>query len=285
MGFKLQHRRFKPAITIDARAATISDWFVDDAGGLLILGGTFHLAPPRTNPKTGGPAWGAAIRFENASNVEISEAMFAGPGKADAKDSNLYGEGYGAVFHASSDVVLTRNQFSGFKVGLVLGLVDKFRITNSTFTAMRADGMDIAAAHDGLIEGNSCSGTIVRDGEHPDCVQLWSTPTAPPTSDIAIRHNKVTGNTQGISLFNHVRNGVDDGGFDRITIEDNDVNVAASQAIALSNGRDSVVRKNHVSTVVGNRYRASINATGDIRRCGNVVEPGAGKPGVTDPRC
>jgi hypothetical protein len=83
-----------------------------------------------------------------------------------------------------------------------------------------------------------------------------------------------------------VRNGVDDGGFDRILIEENDVNVSASQGIALGgNARASVVRNNRVRTMPGAKYRASINLKGDIRRCGNVIEPGAGKPGVVDPKC
>jgi len=150
---------------------------------------------------------------------------------------------------------------------------------------MRADGMDIALSREGVIEGNHCWGTVIRTDEHPDCIQMWSRPNAAPTSDMLIRKNRAEGDTQGISLFNHVRNGVDDGGFDRIVIEDNDVQVSASQAIAIYDGRASIVRNNHVRTLPRARYRASINLRGEVERCGNTVEGGAGKPGVFDVRC
>jgi hypothetical protein len=122
------------------------------------------------------------------------------------------------------------------------------------------------------------------NGEHPDCVQLWSRPDAPPTSDIVIRFNRAYGPTQGFSGFNHVRNGVDDGGFDRITIEGNAVDGAFPQAISLMSGRDSAVRNNRVATYPDAPFRASSTpARGRALR--QHRRAGAGKAGVTDPPC
>jgi hypothetical protein len=120
---------------------------------------------------------------------------------------------------------------------------------------------------------------MIRDKEHPDCIQLWSRPTSQPTSDIVIRHNSVVGNTQGISVFDHA-----EGGFDRITIEDNDVNVSYPPGITLNNSRDSIVRRNHVRTLGNARYMANLLAPG-AKTCGNVVGPGGGKPGFSDGKC
>jgi hypothetical protein len=279
-------RHWSPAIVIDARAAKLSNWLLKDVSGVTIGGGLFHLRPPGLNLKTGEPAWGAALRLQDVEQVEIHDATFQGPGRPDAKESGAYGDGYGVSADKGRKVTLARNTFSGFKVGAVIANLDGFQVVGNTFSAMRADGMDVAMAHNGLIEGNHCFGTVIRTTEHPDCIQMWSRPVGPPTSDIVIRKNKVEGPTQGIGLFNHVRNGVDDGGFDRIVIEDNDVEVSAPQGIALIQGRESVVRNNRVRTLPGAIYRASLNVKGgDVKRCGNVVEPGAGKVGVKDPGC
>jgi hypothetical protein len=115
---------------------------------------------------------------------------------------------------------------------------------------------------------------------------MWSRPTAPPVADVIIRRNRIEGDTQGIGLHNHVRDGVDDGGFDRILIEDNIINVSRTNAIDLANGRESIIRNNKVTTLPGAKGRASIHAReGSVTMCGNSVAAGAGKPGAKDPPC
>jgi hypothetical protein len=283
---KVEGRHYDPAVTLDARAATLTAWQLKDVSGLHFRGGRYRPGPPITNPKTGEPLYGGAFQLKDVQDIEVTDAVFQGPGQADAKTSGVYGDGYGLVVTRGSKVVFAQNTYSGFKVGVVISQTDGFRVADSEFTAMRSDGMDIANSHNGLVEGNHCSGTVVRSKEHPDCIQMWSRPPGPPTSDIVIRKNRVEGETQGISLFNHVRDGVDDGGFDRIRIEDNDVRIAATQGIAIVAGRGSILRNNHVKTEPDEGYRASINIKdGDVQRCGNVVEPGGGKPGVVDPKC
>jgi hypothetical protein len=99
-----------------------------------------------------------------------------------------------------------------------------------------------------------------------------------------IRGNKILGATQGINGFNHIRNGVDDGGFDRLTIRDNDIQIQYSNAIAVQSGRDIQVMNNRIRTLDGALSRASINlgrSPGAVRR-GNIVEAGSGKPGDSD---
>jgi len=97
-------------------------------------------------------------------------------------------------------------------------------------------------------------------------------------ADIVIRGNVMEGEMQGIFLGNHVRKGVDDGGFDRITIENNEVTVSFPQGIGLFDARDSVVRNNTVRTIPGStlpngkRVRANLRVTGTGNRvCGNKV--------------
>jgi hypothetical protein len=163
--------------------------------------------------------------------------------------------------------------------------VEKFRLLQNTFARMRSDGVSMGEVRDGLIEGNECRDTRIRDLEHPDCIQLWSRPRSPPTADIVIRNNRAEGATQGVFLGNHTRDGVNDGGFDRILIEGNELNVGFPNAIALVDGRASIVRNNKIRTFPGAQYQANINLRGDIVRCGNTVASSERKPGNVDKKC
>lgn len=126
-----------------------------------------------------------------------------------------------------------------------------------------SDGVNIAMSQRVRIEGNTCSnftpteavydaaGKLIKDGDHADCVQAWSRPGYPPTSDVLVINNTATGKMQGIFFGNQVRNGVDDGGFDRIKIKNNRVTLTYTNGVRIEGGRGSVVTGNNVYTVTG----------------------------------
>lgn len=131
-----------------------------------------------------------------------------------------------------------------------------FRITNNVMSHSGADGIDIALSRRGLIDGNVCSDPDTTTGSHPDCVQLWSRPTAPPVADIAIVGNTATGAMQGFNGFNHVRPDatgkmVNDGGFDRITVVGNTAAVSYPDGIYFTDCRSCVFFGNHFVTPKG----------------------------------
>jgi hypothetical protein len=275
-GIRITKCQFDPPITLQAAKATFYGLQLTDCDGVTLNGGEFRLPPPVISPRTGALALGMALRLDRSAHVTVSNGRFIGPGHPDTGEGLVYGEGYGFMANGGEGFVIEDSSFAGFEASVVFNRVDDFRVSRITSTAMRSDGIDIAESHRGVIEYVQCSGTAIRNGEHPDCIQGWSKETSPPTSDIVVRHNSVVGDTQGISFFN--------GGFDRITIEDNDVAVSFPSAITLNEGRDSVVRRNHVRTLPNARYRASLRTTG-AKACDNVVEPGAGKPGYSDDKC
>jgi hypothetical protein len=281
---RIAKRHFDPPVKIDASRARIVGLTIVDSDGFEFEGGTFLLPPPGTNPKTGNPSYGSAFRTDSVDRLTVRHATFIGPGKKGDGGAVVYGEGYGFFVNGGRDINLESATMTGFKSSAVINRVDGFHVSDITFTWMRSDGLDIAESRHGLVEGVTCHDTLIRDAEHPDCIQMWSRPTSPPTADILIRRTKAVGNTQGITGFNHVRDGVDDGGFDRITIEDNDVNVSYPHGISIVSARDSVIRRNRVQTFGNGRYHATIHATG-VRTCGNVVEPSGGKPGYSDGKC
>jgi nitrous oxidase accessory protein NosD len=282
---RFRARRYDAPLVLDARKATLNGVFVTGVSGLTIRGGEFRLPAPTLSARTGAPDFGSALRMRQVSRVSVSEARFVGPGTDATHSKPQFGEGYGLVVDEGADIAIFDNAFQGLKAGVILRRNEGFRVVGNQFQNMRSDGIQAAESRSGLIESNSCQGTRIRDSEHPDCIQLWSRPPSPPTADIVIRGNRAEGHTQGIGMFNHIRNGVDDGGYDRILIEDNDIAISVPQGIALSAGRESVVRNNRVRTLSGAKYRASINVGALVKRCGNVVAPGAGKPGVKDKPC
>ncbi len=150
--------------------------------------------------------------------------------------------------------------------------VNDSKISGNAVSRSGADGFDVAMSHRVTIDHNVCTEFSTTDGSHPDCIQLWSRPTDPPVSDIVITGNSMIGAMQGISLFNHVRDGVDDGGFDRITITNNSILNNSANGIAVYDCRGCTVRSNTVNSLPNYLNRAQLYVSGgSVNVCGNTV--------------
>lgn len=146
------------------------------------------------------------------------------------------------------------------------------KITNNLITNSGSDGIDIALSRRLLLDHNECRDTKPTEGAHADCIQMWSRPTQPPVADITITNNRVSGDTQGFTGFNHIRDGVDDGGYDRIVFEHNSGAITSWHGIAISPCRDCVIRYNRIDTIPSGRIKAWIKAEGpNLVMCGNVA--------------
>ncbi len=244
----IRRKNFTPAITIDAGAATLTGIVLNQVDGVTIKGGTV-IGP-------GGRSYGISIR--SSANIRIVDMQITGAHR-------------GVVVNESHDIEL-----SGLNL---VGLI--------------SDGINIALSRRVLVKRNRChdfrpniatydaNGKRIRDGDHPDCIQAWSRPTAPPVSDITVVDNDIDGTMQGIFFGNHVRDGVDDGGFDRIVIKDNIVRVSYPHGITLTDVRGATITGNRISTVPGavqpnyphRPVVARMNFRGSgIVACGNSVQ-------------
>lgn len=180
--------------------------------------------------------------------------------------------GYGFLASQSKDVTVANVHFSTFRTGIVYDRVTGGAISGNWVARMSGDGIDIAQSRSLSITHNACS-EFKNDGvTHPDCIQMWSSPANPPVADITIDGNTTVGESQGISLFNHVRDGVDDGGFDRITITNNSVYNNSANGIAVYDCRGCTVRYNMVTSLPNYIDRAQLYVSGgSVDVCGNTV--------------
>lgn len=205
--------------------------------------------------------------------------------------SNSADKSYGVHIRESRDITVKGLTVMNATRGMVIDRGEGINIIGNTLTKLRSDGIDVALSHRVLVDGNSCrdfspnpavydaSGRLIRDGDHPDCIQAWSRPTAPATSDVTVTNNSAEGRMQGIFFGNHIRDGVDDGGFDRVVIRNNRINVGFGNGIVIGNSRGGVVRDNIVDTTPGAmlpnkpiRVKAVIRVQGtDNLVCGNKV--------------
>ena len=253
----LAKRDMTPPVTIDARAATFTKLTIRNSSGITIEGGTVI--------GTGGRSYG----------ISILEAR---------------------------DITIRSMTITAAHRGIVIDRSRSITIANNRLVGLISDGVDIAYSQGVTITDNVCrdfnptpavfddDGNRLRDGDHPDCIQAWSRPQYPPTSDLRIERNLIDGQMQGIFLGNHVRNGIDDGGFDRVVIRDNRVTAGLPNAIYAAGVRGGEIMGNQIATVPGavlhkgpvsKPVRAKLFLEGvGVRACGNRVANGVRSAGT-----
>lgn len=181
--------------------------------------------------------------------------------------------GYGALVANSRHVSFDKASFTSSHRGIVIDRSQDVEVAHSKFIGLTSDGINIALSQRIKVTDNLCRGFITQPPAHPDCIQGWSRPGG-ITSDVLIARNVMQqGTSQGIFFGNHLRNGVDDGGFDRVTIIDNIVEGRDHpQGIALYDCRDCVISNNRVSTLPGGKYKMNLVVKGgSVRQSGNML--------------
>ena len=234
---RIANRNWPVAVTLDARGANLAGLVLDKVGGLHVLGGSF-------NGTVSQPDFVNVVEVNHGRDIVLDGAKISGTGAA----------GFGANFRWGEQVAVVNATFKGLFKGVIFNEVAGGRIADTGFTHMRADGINIAASHDIVVERVTCTDFAPIPADHPDCVQMWSIKGLPPTADVTIRDSHATGAMEGFSGFDH-----GDGGFDRIVITGNVVRVSYPHGIALYGARASRVEGNDVATLPGAQYQARIN--------------------------
>jgi len=251
----LQDRSFTTALTIDARGATFTDTLsLSRIDNVRVLGGTYGST---------SAAMAAAVRVSGSSRI-----LFSAP-KVNGNGTSSHGIDVGS----STGITIDKGIFTGLRLGVGFIAVTNGKLTGNQSIRASNDGFNVADSHNILVSRNSCSGTAITPGAHPDCVQLWSIAGNAPQSDIEISDNTATGATQGFTSFN----GKDGGGI-RFKFLRNRVDTSYPQGIACYECVDSQFIGNILTTQAGARWRTSMNIVGGRNNVisGNSVAAYAG---------
>lgn len=213
-----------------------------------------------------GKTWATPITLD-ASAAKITQLTIDSSAGVNVKNGSFSGAkgaaylGYAAWVYKSRLVTFSAPQISNSLRGIVIDMSGDVDVTRAAMTGLSVDGIDISSSQRVKVTYSSC--TAFKTGTaHPDCIQAWSRP-GKTTSDVLIDHNTMDSPaTQGIFFGNHVRNGVDDGGFDRITITNNTVRGSYPNGIAVAACRGCVVTDNKAVTMLGSKYKVGINLYG-----------------------
>ena len=246
----MSNRTFATTLTIDARAATFTGTLsFNSVGNIRLIGGHYGSA---TDALQG-------IRVMTSDQVQISSPTVVG---------NHQGS-HGIDIASSTHVSVDGGSFTDLRAAVTFTRVTFGRLSGNKSLASSSDGFDIAGSHKITVTGNTCSGTAILAGNHPDCVQLWSLPGEPRNSDITISNNTAIGATQGFTSFDP-----DAGGGVRIAMTGNRVDTSYPQGIACYACDDSIFTGNILTTQPGSSFRTGINIVGGNRNTisGNSVQ-------------
>ena len=214
-----------------------------------------HWLPPVTVDATAATLRGVQLR--DIGGLNWHGGAFDG-GDIERNGFNVY---------VGDHISLEGAKFGHFtRNGIGLSMVADAQVINNDFAESGSDGIDIASSRRIVVDHNRCHDFHPTPGAHPDCIQLWSRPQTAATADITITNNQAIGKMQGITGFNHIRDGIDDGGFDRVIIDHNFVKVAAWHGIFVSSCRNCVVRHNRAETLPDPQFprlRTWIRGIGD----------------------
>lgn len=164
---------------------------------------------------------------------------------------------------SSANISFDGALFADARIGVAIDQSKSVRVSRSEFRDLTADGIDIASSQAILVEGIRCHDFIASE-RHPDCVQMWSRP-GKVTTDVTIRNNVADGRMQGFTGFNHIQEGVDDGGFDRIKIIGNTVHSINPNGVTVNDCRDCVIADNMMRRLPDARFPIKTRAPRCLR--------------------
>lgn len=237
---EIRGEHFDPPVTIKADGSTISGLRIVDSSGIIWLGGAI-----------------------------------IGPQGGDVRPGKDYGIGLVRVDGVRFDGLTVTSAVRG----MVIADSHNVSVRNSNFTGLRSDGIDAAGTSQLVIENNKFSNFSPikptgskkdgnwKDGDHPDAIQLWTTPTNTRLTDIVIRGNIISGDTQGINFF-----GPRGQGYARVTVADNDLSILYPAGISLFACDDCSITRNSLKPAPQGKFKVNVrfdNSNGKL--CGNIM--------------
>lgn len=188
-----------------ARPAIIKKLMIRQSSGLTLRG--LELASDPMPPIPGRPGGEEgfdrrAIPFTIANSQRITLDRLEIHGPEDNIEEAFHISA--VMVRGSTQIVVSNCHFHTLWNGLSIVDLDGIVVRNNEFHNIRTDGV-----HGGDVSNLEIAGNIFTDfhpypGDHPDGIQLWSTPKGVPLNNISIHDNIVVrgsgGKTQGIFI-------------------------------------------------------------------------------------
>ena len=215
------------------------------------------------------------LRIWDSKGINWRGGVLMAPMGRDGKGPNYYG----ADVRRVEDVHFDGTKFTEALRGMVVADSNGLIVRNASFTGLRSDGINVAGTSNVLLENNrfedftpvkatgSKKDGTWKDGDHPDAIQFWTTPTSRRVTDVTIRKNLVNGDTQGINFF-----GPRGDGYARVNVTDNDVRITFPAAISVFSCDECSIQNNRITARPESIWRANIrfeDSTG--KACGNKM--------------
>ena len=215
------------------------------------------------------------FQVRNSQNITFENSLFDGDTASGAgEDVDGFGSAHALVVNGSSGIEITDNEFTTFKRAMVLSESDTLTVTGNDIHSMRSDGINLAAVQSVLIEDNYIHDFRKAEGtsDHADMIQMWSSGTTVPSTDITVRGNTLDASnnetTQSIFMRNEMvdAHGAGDAMFYKnILIEDNTILNGHLHGITVGETDGLTIRQNSVLAVEGADTNPSIILKSDSR--------------------
>lgn len=223
--------------------------------GKISIKGKAWAKPITLNLKPGAQA---TLEVINSKGVRVSGGTFG-----------LIDKGYAIHVRNSQNVGFANLLIKNAQRGIVIAESQDVTVSRADMVNLTIDGINIASSQRVSVTDSICR-EFNTGKAHPDCIQLWSSPKGGVTQDVTLLRNRSDGNMQGFTAFNHVRNGIDDGGFDRITMADNWVRGDYPNGVAVYDCRNCRIENNKAVTPKKAKYNVQVR----VIRCSDCTVAG-----------
>lgn len=231
--------------------------------------------------------WSAPFRVHNGDHITIQNSTFDGvipDGRNEIDDG--YGFGKGLEVSGTDNVAVVNNEFYDWHRGMVMDTGTNLTIQGNEIYSIRSDGMDFAQVHNVVIEDNYIHDfeSSPLSGDHEDMIQVWTTNTTVPSSDIYIRNNVLDVGEGSTTQSIFMRNGVVDLGqageemyYQNIVIEENVILNGHSHGITVGETNGLTIQNNTVLSIdpTGEEFHSvpaiNLSPSHDVTVTNNVV--------------
>lgn len=164
----------------------------------------------------------------NSSNITISNSLFDGPGLHPVQDTS------GLMVRDSIGVSVVGCEFQNLVFGVGFGNSTNISVTDSVFHDIRVDG--IRGGNNSQVNFSNNFFTNFRPdlADHGDAIQIWTTSTGTPASDITISGNTIVRGANGDAFQGiFIRDQIGTMPFSNVTVRDNIVIGGSYNSISL----------------------------------------------------